>query len=219
MKYYSQFGQDLWLDRELENPNDKYFVDVGASHRSNGYMSNTLFFEENYNWNGLLIEPNDKLHNPLKRRKSTLIKQAAFSENKIARFKKNPTGANSVISEKGDSDVSCETLNNILNKNNAPKFIDFLSVDTDGYEIDVLLGIDFKEYSFDKIIVEHNRSTEPIVKILTNAGYKLIEEFLHDLYFCLEDFKNKPSSLKNEWRFLTNKATIINDKGKHYLYD
>lgn len=219
MKYYSQHGQDFWLDRELEDSNDKYFVDVGASHRSNGYMSNTLFFEENHNWNGLLIEPNDKLHSPLKRRKSTLIKRAAFSENKTARFKKNPTGVNSVISKKGNSDVSCETLNNILKKNNAPKFIDFLSIDTDGSEIDVLLGIDFEEYSFDKIIVEHNQSIEPIVNILTDAGYKFIENFVCDLYFCLKDFKSKPSSLIKEWKRLSNKARLIDNQGHIYLYD
>ena len=45
MKYYSQFGQDP-LDRELENPNNKYFVDVGASHRSNAYRATHYFLKK-----------------------------------------------------------------------------------------------------------------------------------------------------------------------------
>jgi len=219
MKYYSQHGQDFWLEKEIKNLDNKYFVDIGASHRSNGYMSNTLFFEQNYSWNGLLIEPNDNLHNPLKRRKSTLINKAAFRKNTTSRFQKNKIGAYSIINEKGNSEVLCETLNSILSKNNAPKFIDFLSVDTDGYEIDILLGIDFKEYSFDRIIIEHNGSAKTITKMLTDVGYKLIENFMYDLYFCREDFQNKPSCLAKEWRSLPNKAGLLNPEGQEYLYD
>ena len=39
------------------------------------------------------------------------------------------------------------TLNSILQKANAPSLIDFLSLDVEGAELDVLKGIDFKKYN------------------------------------------------------------------------
>ena len=47
-------------------------------------------------------------------------------------------------------------LNTILDTNNAPKFIDFLSIDTEGSEYDILSAFDFSKYTFGYICVEHN---------------------------------------------------------------
>ena len=51
--------------------------------------------------------------------------------------------------------ITCavRTLNSILNEINAPKKIDFFSLDTEGYEIEILKGIDFEVYKFRYILI------------------------------------------------------------------
>ena len=54
----SQFGQSSFVDKELGNIENGFFVECGAADGT--YLSNTLFFEKARNWTGLLIEANPK---------------------------------------------------------------------------------------------------------------------------------------------------------------
>jgi hypothetical protein len=67
-------------------------------------------------------------------------------------------------------------LNNILSKANAPKQIDFLSLDVEGAEIEVLKGINHNEYRFKFICIE-SRDIQKINNYLTINNYLLIEQF------------------------------------------
>ena len=64
-----------------------------------------------------------------------------------------------------------------MNENNAPEYIDYLSIDTEGSELKILEGIDFDKYSFGYINIEHNykepRRTQMREKLIKN-GYKYI---------------------------------------------
>ena len=66
-------------------------------------------------------------------------------------------------------------LNNILSKVNAPKIIDFLSLDVEGSEIEVLKGINHNEYRFKFICIE-SRDIQKINNYLTINNYLLIEQ-------------------------------------------
>ena len=66
-------------------------------------------------------------------------------------------------------------LNNILSKVNAPKKIDFLSLDVEGSEIEVLKGINHNEYRFKFICIE-SRDIKKINNYLTINNYLLIEQ-------------------------------------------
>jgi FkbM family methyltransferase len=67
-------------------------------------------------------------------------------------------------------------LNNILSKANAPKQIDFLSLDVEGAEIEVLKGINHNEYRFKFICIE-SRDIQKINNYLTINNYLLIKQF------------------------------------------
>ena len=54
-----------------------------------------------------------------------------------------------------------KTLTEVMDEHKAPRYIDYLSLDTEGSELEVLKGIDFKKYIFGYITVEHNLK-EPI---------------------------------------------------------
>ena len=62
-----------------------------------------------------------------------------------------------------------------------PKTIDFLSLDVEGAEIEVLKGIDFKKYRFKYILVE-SRNIENICKFLNLQNYEVIEKLSHHDY-------------------------------------
>ena len=207
--YYSQFGQDLWLSNKESLKSKKgFFVDVGASHRKNGYMSNTLFLEQAYDWSGILVEPNKKLINDLiKSRQAILMESAVFNYDGELSFKKGSSGAGSKVSPDGDI-VPCKTLTSILKEFKAPSLVDFLSIDVEGSEIKVLEGLDFSLYQFSYIIIESNKKSSEIKNILCSHGYHFIEEYEADLYFSLDSFTNKPSYFSHEWNSLTNKVKL-----------
>jgi len=74
-------------------------------------------------------------------------------------------------------------LNNILMEANAPKQIDLLSLDVEGAEIEVLKGINHKEYRF-KYICTESRKIEKITNYLSLNNYSYIKQLSeHDYLF------------------------------------
>ena len=62
----------------------------------------------------------------------------------------------------------------MLDKYNAPSLIDYISIDTEGSEYDILLNHDFSKYNFSVVTVEHNFTDQrdKIFKLLSKNGYK-----------------------------------------------
>ena len=75
--------------------------------------------------------------------------------------------------------VKTLSLNDLLDKSNAPRFIEYLSLDTEGSEYEILKTFNFNKYTIGLIDVEHNY-VEPrrthIRKLLLNNGYIYIGE-------------------------------------------
>ena len=72
--------------------------------------------------------------------------------------------------------VETISLSDVLRKYNAPKIIDYLSIDTEGTEFEILNAFDFSEYSFNVITVEHNFTSnrEKIFDLLSRNGYRQV---------------------------------------------
>jgi len=86
-------------------------------------------------------------------------------------------------------------LTDLLNNADAPKVIDFLSIDVEGAEIEVLKGIDYKKYQFKYILIE-SRFEEKIENFMSEKNYELIEKLSnHDYLYRL---KNKIKVENNE---------------------
>ena len=79
----------------------------------------------------------------------------------------------------GNITTKTDTLMNILDKANAPKFIEYLSLDTEGTEFEILKNFDFSKYKFGLVDIEHN-NIEPtrthIRELLLKNGYTYIGE-------------------------------------------
>ena len=182
----SQLRQDLFVLSELGFKKNGYFVDFGAT---NGFdISNSYLLETKFNWKGILVEPSKKWHSKLKKnRKVNINTDCLWSETgKKLIFNEVSDGELSTIDEFSSTDkhkdkrlygkkykVSTISLKDLLIKYNAPKLIDYLSIDTEGSEFEILKNFDFNNFKFRVITCEHNFSDnrEKIYKLLTDNGY------------------------------------------------
>ena len=188
--FYSQLGQDLWVLEETNYKKNGFFVDIGCNEPIN--INNTYLLEQKYNWTGICIEPLKKLFEKSKklRSKRTIIDNSLlFSESgKIVDFK--IAGAISGIVETLDSchdrknftnhqKLETITLNNLLHKYNAPKNIDYISVDTEGSEFEILKNFNFNNYNVKLFSIEHNfdkEKREKIYNLLKQNNYTRIDQ-------------------------------------------
>ncbi len=85
--------------------------------------------------------------------------------------------------------VKTQTLNDILEENNSPEIIDYLSLDTEGTELEILKSVDLNKYKFKIISVEHNhmlKRRNEIFKLLTSYNYKLYKSINADDFFIYQ---------------------------------
>jgi hypothetical protein len=86
-------------------------------------------------------------------------------------------------------------LNDLLLESNAPKAIDFLSLDVEGAELEVLKGIDHEAFRFKYILVE-SRSLTDMQSYLDAHTYRLVESFsAHDYLFSSSGKQHAPATL------------------------
>ena len=75
------------------------------------------------------------------------------------------------------------TLNDILNEAKAPHDIDFLSLDVEGAELEVLKGVNFEKYKFKYLLIEV-RNLRRMQSFLKTYNYFLLDQFSsHDYLF------------------------------------
>ena len=167
---YSQLGQDLKVLEFYKYKNNGFYVEIGASDGIN--LSNTYLLEKNYNWKGICVEP---IPNNFKllcenRKKSFCCKYAVYNKSNmdvifdiannfdlLSGISNDINKDNGIIHEnKTQIIVKTITFNDLLEKYNAPLFIDYLSLDTEGSEFEILKSVNLKKYIFGIIDVEHN---------------------------------------------------------------
>ena len=185
---YSQLGQDLEVLKCFNNKLDGFFVEIGASDGIN--LSNTFLLETKYNWKGNCVEPIPKNFELLckNRPNSSCCDRAVYNISDaevvfdIANNYDLLSGIShhidhhkrSVDANKESIVVKTITFNDLLDKYNAPLYIDYLSLDTEGSELEILKSVDLNKYTFGLIDVEHNfvepRRTQ-IRELLTSSGY------------------------------------------------
>lgn len=187
----AQIMQDLWVCFELAEKRNGFFVEFGST---NGLKnSNTWLLEKKFGWNGILAEPNPLWHADLAANRTAFIEHKCVSSKSddtvtfITTDESDPELSSIVDFSEGDhfSDlrsrgqhiqVDTISLDDLLEKYQAPPLVDYLSIDTEGSELDILSAYSF-DRKFDLISVENNRKTESAIqKLLESKGYKRVFE-------------------------------------------
>ena len=191
----SQLGQDLLglSISGLDRPG--FFVEFGAA--DGVALSNSYILEKRFGWSGILCEPSTGWHEALKQNRGCIIdtrcvysvsgEKLSFSENYLGELSAITAfaepNANGVLKRTTSSyEVETISLLDLLKAHNAPKFIEFLSVDTEGSEFEILKDFDFQSYRFGAIGVEHNfaDTRERINHLLLANGYMQVHKDLSD---------------------------------------
>jgi FkbM family methyltransferase len=158
-------------------------------------LSNTYLLEKEFGWRGIVAEPAARWQQDLKGNRNCHIESKCVwrDSNSVLTFNEADEGEYSTIDAFRSSDIHYQmrtrgtnysvttlSLEDMLNKYNAPRSIDYLSIDTEGTEFEILSAFDFSKYEFRVITCEHNFSQQrdKIFSLLTENGYSRLFEKL-----------------------------------------
>jgi FkbM family methyltransferase len=165
-----------------------FFVEFGAT---DGYfLSNTYLLEKQFFWKGVLAEPAKTWAKQLKINRGACSidfrcvwrksgEKIDFVEDTLPEI----SGVSTTLDKKRMSSnpssylVDTVSLIDLLDEHHAPRYIDFISIDTEGSEFEILEHFDFSSYQFGLITVEHNYETEKrekLLALLLKNNYKRI---------------------------------------------
>jgi FkbM family methyltransferase len=195
LQYFSkskgQLRQDLFVLAHLGFKRNGFFVEFGAANGLD--LSNTHLLEKEFGWGGILAEPAACWQKEIRNNRNCHIESncvwsdshstLTFNQVEVPELSTINSFSNSDghkdARKKGETyEVKTISLNDLLKKHNAPKKIDYLSIDTEGSEYEILSHFDFSEYSFEVITCEHNFTPlrEKLFSLLTQQGYQRVFE-------------------------------------------
>ena len=159
-----------------------FFVEVGANEPQRG--SQSWQFEQS-GWTGVLVEPQPDLAERLRRTRRAQVVAAACSSpaNAGSAMTLHLSGPHSSLKRelavtgvvaRDTVDVPARTLDDILEQARAPSPIDFVSIDVEGHEVDVLSGFDLARWRPRLVLIEDHVTNLATHRFLTRAGYRLI---------------------------------------------
>jgi FkbM family methyltransferase len=162
-----------------------YFVEVGANRPR---QESQTWHLEQLGWSGVLVEPQPNLAEDLRRVRSAKVFAVACSspENAGRRLRLHVAGALSSLDRDRMApgaeperviEVPARTLDDILTEARTPVGFDFLSVDVEGHELEVLGGFDFARWRPRLVLLEDHVGNLARHRFLKNAGYRLIRRF------------------------------------------
>lgn len=195
----SQLGQDLWVLEQTSYKRGGFFVEFGATDGL--LLSNTHLLENAFDWHGLCAEPNPKLFEQLKRNRRCTVSNACIAGETgrqvdfifadayggIAGFAHEDSHAGKREAYRRNGAVGRLTtisLHDFLKQHGAPRTIDYLSLDTEGSEFDILRTFPFDQWHIELITVEHNFTPrrEDLHTLLQDRGYHRTPQQWDDWY-------------------------------------
>jgi FkbM family methyltransferase len=196
LKSYSQFNEDLLIDLLFELKNNGFYLDIGAN---DPIFNNNMkrFYERG--WRGINIEPGiDNLKKFSEVRihdinlnigvgpsKGTLTFYEVIGDSTLSSFspiiaKKMATKFDLKIRE-----IPIEVLRlvDVFEKYVREKHVDFMSVDAEGLDFEILQSNDWKRFRPSLIMVEIDNQNNQIVKFMNLCNYVLVFNNYHNGIF------------------------------------
>ncbi len=197
-QFYSQVGQDSYvMEHFFPHKKDGFFCEIGAFDGIK--FSNTYVFER-LGWKGICVEPIPERFDQLKKNRNCICVKGCITDHEgtlLFRQVGESGEMSSGLVEKYDPlhiqrieaahcsakyfQVHCYTLSSLMKKYDIQK-IDFLSIDTEGGELDILQSLSDEELAcIDVIAVEDNYKDPKLVQFFTEKGFKIIVRLEMDI--------------------------------------
>lgn len=182
MESFSQFGEDVLVWKFFNNKTDGFFIEVGANAPVK--FSQTWLLEKN-GWRGILVEPLPAKCEALRAaRKNSRIFQVAVgapeqrgetqfhvtTDDMFSSLHTRETGPAKIETVP----VQVMTLDELLADAGNPT-IDFLSIDVEGMELDVLRGFDIARHRPKLVLLEDHMKSQQLYRAMKKRGYKLVK--------------------------------------------
>ncbi len=204
---------------QLEDSRGQFFQDVAALYFSgqkrNGFFvevgtgdgethSNTFMLEKQFDWRGILFEPDRRFHAGIRQLRNAVLETRPVysSDDRTLQFLEvSRAGELSTLADFKREDgryrtgtahaVETVTLTTALRLHNAPTDIDYVSIDTEGSELEVLKGFDLDAYNVKFLTIEHNFAPDKkkaLADYLRPYGYReVFSEFSYLDIWLLKD--------------------------------
>jgi len=195
VRYTGEIGQDKWvLEKVFPGVTDGYFVDVGSGHGTIG--SNSLGLELR-GWKGICIDPFPIY---MEGRTCRVYQEVVFSKAGLVMSFAQAGGLsglsdtlakwNEKAAQAPTVNLTTVTLDDLLARAAAPSYIQFISMDIEGAELEALRAFPFERYQVGAWAIEHNRE-EPkrtqIQELLRSRGYERVHEYRQDDFYVRAD--------------------------------
>lgn len=202
MHFFSQYNEEYFLLHYFNNKQNGVLVDVGAADGITN--SNSRFLIKNNNWSGILIEPHPDYFKNLtdlyeNNTNIKLYNNGVFNKNCVLpfyQFGNSEIGQISTFSEDfrqrqiinyGDKyqtpiNVECLTLAKILSENNLSN-IDYMSVDCEGVDMEVLDSNNWGAFRPKLISVEHSMDENVLNNFMESKNYIKIFKNVGNTFF------------------------------------
>lgn len=188
-------GQDVYVAGHLPNDDgNRVFVEIGGNDGIT--LSNTYYLEKEARWKGISIEPLPRAYMELEKNRSCITVQGAITEYDGETAFYAISGGPEMLSgipEKYDRrhrrrvrknlkrqrataeeiTVPCFRLDSLL-KLHAIEHVDYLSIDTEGGELDILKSIDLDAVRVEILSVENNYFGDEVERYLAGRNYRLV---------------------------------------------
>jgi FkbM family methyltransferase len=199
--YYSQFGEDKILSEMFNGKSHGVCIEIGANDGVND--STSLYFEK-IGWQCVLVEPNPVLCQMIRKTRNAPVFECAVSDKRgtatllVAEGAERAHGVSTIRAEEQAQDtiksygftyrpvqVHTRTLDEILTESKLTSRIDFVSIDVEGHEFEVLRGFSIERWNPVVILVEDNSNFEDtaVSHYLKQFGYiRFIRTGVNDWY-------------------------------------
>ena len=199
--FYSQFGEDKFLAEIFNNKTNGVCVEIGAN---DGINDSTSYFFEKLGWTSILIEPNPILCQKIREIRNSILYECAASSSDgttllyVAEGAERSHGVSTISNDKETHNriknygfttkpiqVNTRTLDNILIDAKLNSQIDFISIDVEGHELEVLNGFSIEMWKPTILIIEDNSNFEDtsVSDHLKELGYvKFMRTGVNDWY-------------------------------------
>jgi FkbM family methyltransferase len=198
--FTSQDGQDQFVFERLNRKRGGVFFEVGAFDGVT--FSNTCALERRFGWTGIAVEPSPTACALLRINRSCIVVNACVAASPGCVRYLHIEGAAAMLSgivshydarhlerieremqagggERREIDIPCHTIDDLAHDNDASR-IDYLSVDTEGGELEILESVDFTRLDVNLITVENNYGDPRLRKVLGRSGFRLIAKIARD---------------------------------------
>ncbi len=196
---YAQNREDIIINAFFDNKPKGFYVDVGANHPVQDSVTK-LFYEKG--WRGINIEPNQDLLKEIKYDRPEDINLGVGVGEKeaeaVLRQYTESSGLSTVSEEVKNAEniyydelkkkyvdikISIKSLKTIFSEQESLPKIDFMKIDVEGLEYDVIKGNDWSKFRPELICIESDHVIKDWRPLLKNAKYiKFFNDGLNDYY-------------------------------------